>query len=183
MDKNQFLKFRLYATSAVTVAIWSLLIWEHFHGGVPSHHILADENLPKISNWWGALLIPALSWFLLYRTQKRLFNAEITINTSEEQKKALLGFLGALLIGFLVVVCFSLGYPSTIDKILLGILLMAFFMPVYRSECILGFVLGMTYTFGAVLPIAVACILAAIGFVIYRFIRKGILFLVSQLKK
>lgn len=183
MDKNQFLKFRLYASLAVTVGIWSLLAWEHFHGGVPSHHVLANENLPKISNWWGALLIPALTWFLLYRTKKRLLNAEITIHTSKGPKKALLGFLVALLVGVLLAISFTLGYSGIPEKILLAILFLAFFFPVYRAEYILGFILGMTYTFGAVLPTAVACILAAIGFVIYHFIRKGILFLVSQLKK
>lgn len=72
MSKEMFYKTQLYFTAIITIAIWSLLIWEHYHGGVPSHHILAREDLPEFSNWWGGLLLPLLSFFLLYRIKKRL---------------------------------------------------------------------------------------------------------------
>ena len=72
MNEKSFFKTRLYSTVLVTVAIWALLAWDHFHGGVPSHHILAREDLPEISNWWGGVLLPLLTWFLLYRVEKRL---------------------------------------------------------------------------------------------------------------
>jgi len=65
------LRTRIYFTAIITLAIWSLLAWNYFHGGVPSHHLLARESLPSISNGWGALLLPLLTWFLLYRTSKR----------------------------------------------------------------------------------------------------------------
>ncbi|HEY2092410.1 MAG TPA: hypothetical protein VGJ81_11010 [Thermoanaerobaculia bacterium] len=31
------------------------------HGGVPVHPILRRADMPGISNWWGALIIPALN--------------------------------------------------------------------------------------------------------------------------
>ena len=33
-----------------------------------------------------------------------------------------------------------------------GLLLLALFFPIYRSECFLGFVIGMSYTSGVILP-------------------------------
>ncbi len=50
MNKQQFAKLRLYATGFITIAIWTLLAWDHYHGGVPAHHILAKKDLPAISN-------------------------------------------------------------------------------------------------------------------------------------
>ncbi|HSF52731.1 MAG TPA: hypothetical protein VLA71_03215, partial [Algoriphagus sp.] len=61
------------------------------------------------------------------------------------------------------------------------VLLAALFLPIYRAECLLGFVFGMTYTFGAVLPTLVGSILALIGAAIYLFIRRGIIFLGSKM--
>ncbi len=33
---------------------------EYFNGGVVSHNLLAREDLPAISNWWGLLTVPLL---------------------------------------------------------------------------------------------------------------------------
>jgi hypothetical protein len=56
MQKNYFLNTQILVTSIVSITISSLLAWNHFHGGVPSHHILAREDLPEISNWWGGII-------------------------------------------------------------------------------------------------------------------------------
>lgn len=49
--------------------------------------------------------------------------------------------------------------------------ILSFIVPIFFSEFILGFVLGMTYTFGAILPTAFVLVLAALGLLIYKFIR------------
>ena len=59
MDEKMFSKKSLYITGIVTAGIWSLLLWDHFNGGVPSHHIMHQKDLPAISNWWGGLLLPS----------------------------------------------------------------------------------------------------------------------------
>ena len=46
--------------------------------------------------------------------------------------------------------------------------LLALVFRVYRAECVLGFVLGMTFTFGAILPALVASVTAVISAVAHR---------------
>jgi hypothetical protein len=172
MNEKMFFKTRLYFTGIVTIAIWSLLAWNYFHGGVPSHHILDNEDLPAISNWWGGLLLPLLTWFLLYRIQKRLIrNNDEQSKTSRFSINILYGFIGALLFGMLLSAFFTFGYSDIPGYMLLGLLLLALFFPIYRAECILGFVIGMTFTFGAVLPTAVGSLLALISAVLYLYVR------------
>lgn len=53
---------------------------------------------------------------------------------------------------------FGLGQLPTV--LLLGLLVGGIFYPVYRLELMLGFVMGMAYTFGAVIPAVVISIVA-----------------------
>lgn len=182
MNKKWRFKFRLYFTAVVTLLIWLLLLWDHFHGGVPQHHILANEQLPAISNWWGGVLLPLLTWLLLYRIEIRISrqnkgNTEI----SAWLKKALYGFAGALFFGMLLSFFFSFGYPDICGYMILTLLPIALCFPIYRAECLLGFVIGMTYTFGAVLPTGIGLILLLIGAVLYLYLRTGILHIVSKI--
>ena len=84
---NSFFKIRLYITGFVTIAIWGLLAWEYTHGGFQSHHILRRKDLPELQNWWGGIMLPVLTWFLLNRIQKR--------PESLLSQKVIYGFLGA----------------------------------------------------------------------------------------
>ena len=168
-------KTRLYLTGSVTIAIWSLLLWNHFHGGIPSHHILARKDLPEISNAWGGLLLPLLTWFLLYRIQKRIgSNADKTLKIN-----VLYGFLAALFFGILLSTSFTLGFKME-SKMLMSVFVIALFFPIYRAEYLLGFVLGMTFTFGAVLPTLIGSILVLISAILYLYVRRGILFFVKK---
>jgi fatty-acid desaturase len=181
MNEKMFATFQLYCTGMIFILIWGLLLWTHYHGGVPSHHILADKDLPEISNWWGGLLLPLLSCFLLYRMKKR-----IMINKDQKLQKInipvdiIYAFLSALIYGILLSIFFTLGYPDISGYIFIGIFVLALFFPIYRSECILGFVIGMTFTFGVVLPIVVGSMLALIGVFLYLCIRPLTLYVVSR---
>ena len=178
MNNKQFFKLRLYFTAIVTLAMWSFLAWDHYHGGVPAHHILAKKEMPAISNWWGGILLPALTWFLLYRIQKR---TDANNNQNGEGpihlKIILYQFAGALLFGMVLSVFFSLGNTDIPGYMILAIFPLALFYPMYRSECLLGFVIGMTFTFGGVLPIAIGSILLLVCAAIYLVIRPAILYI------
>ncbi len=63
-----------------------------------------------------------------------------------------------------------------------GLLLLALFLPIYKSEYFLGFVLGMSYTFGALLPTGFSAIVALIAVVIYNYVRPIPMYLVHKLK-
>ncbi len=179
--KNPLLMNRLYFTAIVTIAIWALLLWNHFHGGVPGHHILARKDMPEISNWWGGLLLPLLTWFLVYFAQNRSRDKTHEILPGSGFLKPMVyGFTLALFFGLLLSAFFMLGYSDLPGYMLLALLLLALFFPIYRPECILGFVIGMTSTFGAVLPAIAGSVFALTGLVIYLYLRPVLLFIMNR---
>lgn len=184
LDESRLFETRLYFTGTVTLLIWGLLAWNHSHGGVPSHHILADKDLPKISNWWGGLLLPLLTWFLLTRVQKRAVRDRTdSPEATQLPRHILYGLAGGLLFGALLSVFFTFDYSEVPGYMLLGLIPLALFLPIYRAECLLGFVLGMTFTFGAVLPTGIGTILASLCAILYLLVRPAIRYVVSRLSR
>ncbi len=182
MTEKSFFIRRLYFTGLVSIGIWALLIWNHYHGGVPSHHLLQQENLPKISNWWGGLLLPLLTFFLTYRIQNRLFRNND--NKSKPLKisiKYTYRFIFALVFGILLSVFFALGHSNLSVYLMYGLFLLALFFPIYRAESFLGFIIGMTFSFGAVLPTIVGAIFVLIGALLYQYVRTGIIFTMRKI--
>lgn len=145
---------RLILTALALVFALAHLGWEHTHGGVLAHHLLNRADLPAISNWWGLLLIPALAWHLVGRMQRRL------AQRGASKRSVLAGFFASLAYGAGLALAFTMG-QEVVTYLFLGIFVIALFAPVYRAEFVLGFVLGMSFTFGAVLPTIIACVIAA----------------------
>jgi hypothetical protein len=164
---------RFIITGLILLILLGLLIWEHFHGGVPSHHILQQKDLPEISNWWGILLIPILSWVLIGRVETRILKAGSVSKTQLLKIKGL--FIVGLSFGIVIVISFANNYKPFLDNVPFIFLLLSLFIPIYYAEFILGFILGMTYTFGAVLPTIFILIFSILGYLIYRYIRPFIL--------
>ena len=180
MNQKLTLKTRVIFTVIVTILIWVNLVWDYFHGGVPTHHILQREDLPGMSNWWGGIVLPLITWFLLYLIQKRM-NEDEKSNINSNSNHILYSFLGAFLFGILLSIFFTIGSDIP-GYMMIGIMPLSFFIPLYRPEYLLGFVLGMTYTFGPILPIIVAIILTVIFIISYKLIRYGILYIVSKFR-
>lgn len=143
----------LFAAAAFLLAL-AHLGWEHTHGGVAAHHILNRADLPAISNWWGALLIPAITWVVAGRIQRRL------LQRGAHKGVVVAGFLGALAWGAALAAAFAMNHEA-VTYIFLGAFALSLLVPTYRAEYVLGFVLGMTFTFGAVLPTIIALVIAS----------------------
>ncbi len=180
LQKQNKTKIKAIITGIVTVLILGLLFWEHFHGGVASHHILHQQNLPAISNWWSGLLLPILTWLLLSGIERRLGKSSQVKQTNNLQTKVLSLFITGLVFGILIATSFTNGYNLFLDNVLYITLVLSLIIPIYYSEFILGFILGMTYTFGAILPTAFILILAGIGILTYKFIRPIIMKLIMK---
>lgn len=176
MGDRQFLRTRIASTAAVAFAEWTFLAWQHFHGGVPSHHLLDRADMPAFSNWWGGLLLPAMTWFLLGRVQKRL-----ALQRDAAKRYACIGFISALLFGVLLSIFFTLGNDQVTSGMFESLFAIALVVPIYRAEYLLGFVLGMAYTFGGVLPSIVGSVMAVITFLIYRYVRSALLYIGAML--
>ena len=156
---------RTKATVAITVVMALMLGWQHLNGGVPSHHLLADPSLPKLSNWWGLLTLPVLAWCLLGRIERRR-RADPRAPHGDTA-----AFAGALVFGALLSLLFTAGRHDATGYMAQSVFVLALFYPIHRAACVLGFVIGMTWTFGAVLPMIAACIFAAGGAVIHHGVR------------
>lgn len=161
---------RTKATIAITAAMATMLGWQHFNGGVPAHHLLANPSLPALSNWWGLLTLPVLAWFLLGRIERRRRAAPTGAHGD------FAAFTGALVFGAILSLLFTAGQHGATDTMVLVLAVLAVFYPIYRAACVLGFVVGMTWTFGAVLPMIAAGICAAAGAAIHA----GARFLVAR---
>ena len=180
MDLNEklSLKGRIIFTGIVTLLVWANLVWDYLHKGVPSHHILQRGDLPEISNWWGGIAVPLITWYLLIRIAKRVNNHKTSGTT--KLKNAIYGFLGALLFGIILSFLFTIG-SNIPGYMMLGVIFVSFFIPLYKAEFILGYVIGMVYTFGGVLPVGFGILLTIIFTIAYEIIRTGMLYLVSKI--
>lgn len=178
LTKQQFLRFKIWFFSIICLLLWSLLLWQYFHGGIPGHHFLADKNMPLVSNGWGALVIPVFIWLLMFRIETRLFKTKDIIdfpNTS------LYAFLGALLFGISLGLSIYYQFKIFSGNVPLILFVLALFVPTYRSEYYLGFVLGLTWHIGGVLPVLVGSVFVLFSAGIYIYLRKWILFIFNYI--
>lgn len=171
MNEDQLKRYRPYITATVLVAEIAHLAYEHSNGGVVSHNLLNRPDLPAISNWWGLILLPVLTWFVIGRVQRRV--ASNLKDHGQVPKNIILGFIGSLLYGIVLACSFALGYGAVSSYLFGGMLLLAILLPIYRAEYLLGFVLGMTFTFGAVLPTVIGAIFGIISVSIGSLLRWG----------
>lgn len=166
------LRVRLLITALITLVQAALLVWAHFHGGVPSHHLLHRADMPAISNAWGLLALPALTWWALMRIQRRIVSTDVLA-----WRPVILGFVIAFAFGAALATAFSVGANALTGALFQALLFLTLVLPLYRAECVLGFVLAMTITFGAVLPTLVALVLAAMAAAVhlglYQILAKG----------
>jgi hypothetical protein len=169
-QKSSFKKIGLAVIAIVSVAIWALLIWEHYHGGVPSHSFMARKDMPSISNWWGGLLLPLLTYFSIYRIQKRVFTEENKVVKPKQMQSILLLFVAGLIYAGSMAYCFVTDNEDINGILFQGLFILALIFPLYRAEFFLGFVIGMTYTFGAILPTFIASVFVGLSYVAHKLL-------------
>jgi hypothetical protein len=175
MSTRQHPQLRMGLTAAVLIAELAHLAWEHLHGGIVSHHLLNSADLPAISNAWGMLLLPALTWFASGRVEKRVARHPGGEGTASELRSSVItGFVGSLLLGVLLSAAFSTGHETIASSLFLSMFVLAVLLRVYRAEYLLGFVLGMTIAFGAVLPTLIGSVIAAVSAVVHLGVRPSL---------
>lgn len=134
------------ALGLAVLATAAHLGWEHTHGGIRSHHLLNRADLPTISNAWGLVVLPVLGWLAGTAVVRR---ASVLPSAG---RTALAAFLGSLAAGVALSVAFVAGSESAAGMVFLSVLLTGLVLPTYRAEFLFGFVLGMTFVFGSILP-------------------------------
>lgn len=140
------------------------LAWQYSHGGVPSHHFLDRADMPTVSNGWGLAVLPVLGWLAAWSALRR-FAVE-----PDAVRKACAAALGALLVGAALSVAFVTGHEQVTSWIFFAALLCGLALPTYRAEYVFGFVIGMVFVFGAVLPTLAAAVGAGISAAFHRLV-------------
>jgi hypothetical protein len=136
------------------------LAWEQLHGGIQTHHFLRSAALPGFSNAWGVLLLPGLAAWTGGRIEKRLAAG------TRPAGVVVVGLL-ALLAGLALSVSFAQGWETGSSVVFFGMLVIALLLPVCRAECWLGLVLGMGFTFGAVIPTFIGAVIALLSALVH----------------
>ena len=169
----------IYFTGIVTILIWTHLAWDYYHGGVPTHYLLHSKDMPGFSNWWGGIALPLVTWFLLYRIQKRI-NDNNRSGVTENKVTPIYKFIAALVFGIATSILFTLGSDLP-GYMMIGLIVVSFFTPLYQAEYLLGFIIGMVITFGTILPIIFSVLDAIIFAIGYKLVRTGVLYLAAKL--
>jgi hypothetical protein len=180
MDHTSFSRLRPHLTLGVTLVLLSLLTWQQLHGGVPAHSFLARDDFPRISNWWGVLVLPVLTWFLTGRVRARMQH-EDGVNAAATFHSAHRGLVAALLYGAALATAFTFGQSDITSSLFFALPVIGIVLPIHRAEYVLGFVLGMTYTFGGVLPTVVASAMSAVTALLYLVLRPAVLWLLARI--
>ena len=159
---------RIAITALVAIAQAAHLAWEAAHGGIVSHHVLGDPSLPSLWNGWGLVVLPALAWI----ASLRLFR--LSDRGWRPQPGALLRLAGAMAGGIALSVAFTAGRSDLAGYVLLALAVSAVAMRGYRVEYLLGFVLGMTWTFGALIPTIIGGAIAVASAVVWFGLGRGV---------
>ncbi len=157
--------WRLWLLAAVCVAELAHLVWEHLHGGIVSHHLLARPDLPAIWNGWGLVLLPALAWFASGRVSRRIAASRDPGRTGV---RVAIGAAAGLLTGALLSAAFVQGREDLAGAVLLAAVALGVLLPAFRAECVFGFVVAMTFVFGAFLPLLIGSVVAAVSALAHR---------------
>ncbi len=163
---------KVLVAGAALILTTIFILWEHFNGGVITHHLLAREDMPGISNLWGLLTIPLLSWLTVSLIQRRRDKKiKSGLDMGDFETNVLKHFLAALVFGIIASLLWEFNQEHILQYYILLPILIAFFRPVNFPECFLGFVIGMLFTFGGILPMIIGTVLLVLCFLVNILIR------------
>lgn len=164
MTEKQFKKLKYYVIAITVFFVAGNLLWEHLNGGIFSHHLMHHSDYPAISNWWGLLILPLLAWLSTVRIEKRV---TLQLGDAPVRTKILrvvfIGFFGMLVLSLIQSLSFSVGYENVAIYLSLGLVVVGLFLPIYRAECIFGYVFGSIVFTGAIIPLIGILVIAGIS--------------------
>ena len=146
-------------TIGAFLVVMTFTLLEYFQGGVITHYFLADDDLPGFSNWWGLLTVPALAYLVSHLRRK------------EDPRSTITRFVIALVFGATISTLWVLGLERILPFLMLSPLFLSLFIRIHRGEILLGFVIGMIYAFGGVLPIIIGSVLMTACFIVNKLVQ------------
>jgi len=150
--------------------------WEATHGGVKTHHFLARPDMPGFSNWWGLLIVPLLGLLAARSVAGRVDANRGTVASS------VAAMASAMLAGIAMSVAFATGYESITSVVFFVAVGAGVVLPTYRPEYAFGFVLGMLYVFGPVIPLFAVSIAVGVSIAAHFLIRPALAALLRRVR-
>lgn len=150
--------------------------WEATHGGIQSHHLLAREDLPAVSNLWGLVTLPVLGLLAGYSVRHRAARNPHVV------RHVVTAFVASLVLGVALSAAFLHGLGDVASGLFLAMLLAGLAVPTYRAEYLFGFVVGMAYAVGAVLPSLFATVAAVISILAHTLLHPALAALYRTLR-
>jgi len=161
--------FRALLAALALLAEGLHLGWEATHGGIVSHHLFQHADLPGLSNAWGLLVLPALAAWAAGRWPAR----SAASTTTRARRQVALGFALPLMLGAALSLAFSFQQQTLTEILFFSLMLLAVLLPAHRPESLLGFVLGMSWTFGALLPTLIGGAIAVVSWLVRSVVRRA----------
>lgn len=166
---------KIIITGSCILITIALLLWEYTHDGVIVHYVMRSDTMPGLSNWWGLISIPIVSWLCVSLIR---YEEAIEKRTALVQNAARAS--STLILGLLISYFFITNSESLMPVYLTFLLVvLSFFIPLYKTEYLLGYILGTMFTFGTIIPVVAGCILWSLFYLFYKIPRK-IVRLVTQ---
>ncbi len=161
--------FRALLATLALLAECLHLGWEAMHGGIVSHHLFQRADLPGLSNAWGLLVLPALAAWAAGRWPVPSAAAA----TTRDRRRVALGFALPLMLGVALSLSFVLQQQALTETLFVSLMLLALLLPAHRPESLFGFALGMSWTFGALLPTLIGGAIAAVSWLARSVVRRA----------
>jgi len=158
------IKLRIVITALFSIAVTGVLFWEYTHGGVAKHYILHSDDMPGVSNWWGLIIIPLFTWIVSSFIRINANNS-FSIQYRNILIRVLVLFLIGCSISYIFIVYPESNFPLYITS---ALVIISFFIPVYKAEYLLGYVLGTFFIFGTFIPVIAGSILWILFYIFYK---------------
>ena len=170
MIAQRIIQNKIPFVALVVLLVATHIAWDYYNGGVPTHYLLHNKDLPGFSNWWGLLTIPLSTIISIYVIQGNYKKNP----TPNELSKITYGFIAGLFLGVLLGILWIFDLQSIMPFVIGMPIMISFFTPVHYAHNFLGFILGMSYTFGGVLSIIIGLVLVLLSFLVWIIFRKGV---------
>lgn len=174
MSPDFYSNYKVQLTILSALIVLAHLMLEYLQGGVVTHYFMQYGSLPGISNWWGLLTFPVFVWMVLSNIDRRKQDGE-----PKGMSTIIYHLLCSALFGVVVSYLFIIE-SSFLDYLMLGLFILALFLPLYFGEYLVGFTIGAMYVFGANIPLIGGVILLLILLILYKFPRMIIMFVQSK---
>lgn len=159
-------KFLWYVTCLVTLLQAAVISWHYFNPQVEFIGLLNGRYLSQLPSWYSLILMPLFSLGCLLAIRKRLQRCKV--KRGKAATYALIGFVFSFNYGATLAGSYYWAMDLYTAALLIGIAVIGFTVKAYRTECVFGFALSLSFVVGALQAILLAVATAVACWILYK---------------